>query len=300
MSWHLSRRNMLLALLGLLGLGCLGNQDCSAHLLALLPYQTNQPVPDPPRPVYDPYLRLLSHPDKQEIPCPQQTPRTKVLLLIGQSNAGNHAEQDFQTQYGEKVVNWSGNHCYLAASPLLGSTGRGGESWTLLGNLLVESGLADQVLLVPAAVSGTGIARWQAGGNLNRMLLNLLAGLRPRYRITQVLWHQGEADANLKTSQADYRKMFLSLAQSLRQAGVKAPIFVSVASICGQDPAWHPDNPVVVAQQSLPDPLRQIYAGVNTDQLLLPQDRMDGCHFSRTGQEKFARAWLERLRADPG
>ncbi|WP_456671162.1 hypothetical protein [Bradyrhizobium sp. Lot11] len=61
--------------------------------------------------------RLASGDQKKAIACPQQTERTAVLLLVGQSNAGNHAGQRFRSEHGERVVNFFDGQCYAAASP---------------------------------------------------------------------------------------------------------------------------------------------------------------------------------------
>lgn len=246
---------------------------------------------------YGDFDRLTNFPGKLAIPCPAQTARTMVLLLIGQSNTGNHAEMRYISEYGDKVLNSFGGKCFLAASPLLGTTGEGGESWTLLGNKLIAAGLADRVVLIPAGIGATSIQRWQQGGDLNDMLLAVLDEVRTHYRITHVLWHQGETDFFNKTSKSNYTAMFSSLVDSLRQHGVEAPIFPSVATRCVKGPAWFPDSPTAQAQQALPDKARNIFRGVDTDTLLTLADREDTCHYKKSGQEKFANAWLEVLRA---
>src|SRR5262249_2240954 len=137
--------------------------------------------------------------------------------------------------------------CYIAGSPLLGADGPWGEYWTELGNRLVQKRIFDRVVLVSSAIGATFVGQWQVGGlpggevevmpgfrmpvanpNLNAMLMNVLTQLRPYYRVTQVLWHQGESDG--KTSAEDYTRSFMSLVGSLRQRGLSAPIYVSVTS----------------------------------------------------------------------
>lgn len=247
---------------------------------------------------HDPFGRLVVHPAKPAVPCPQQDEGTVVLLLVGQSNAGNHAARIVQTEQGERVLNFSRGKCHVAGSPLLGATGSLGEPWTRLGDNLVVSARARHVILVPAAVSGSRMRQWQAGGELNGMLQATLDDLRPHYRITHVLWHQGESDFLGGTSQADYTRQFLSMVDSLRRRGVDAPVFVSVASRCGPDPAWTPANPVAAAQRALVDPARGILSGIDTDRLLAETDRADGCHLSASGQEKVSSSWLDRLASD--
>ena len=235
------------------------------------------------------FERLTEYPGKVEISCPEQSSRTVVLLLIGQSNAGNHQQGMHFSDYGDKVVNYANSKCYIASSPLLGASGIDGESWTLLGNKMIAAGLADRVILIPAAIGGSTVGRWSAGGDLNHVLYDAIDG---HYVITYILWHQGESDWIGGTSEKNYRDKFMSLIYSIRGAGSNAPIFVSVASVYGRRERH---NPITMAQNSLPSVKNKIYFGVNTDELILSDDRFDGCHFNASGQEKFANAWVDIL-----
>ncbi len=245
----------------------------------------------------DDHFRLTRFLGKTAIACPPQTDKTMVLLAIGQSNAANHQGQRYVSAYGDRVVNYFDGKCFIAASPLLGASGLMGESWTLLGNKLIAAGMADRVVLIPAAIGATKIERWAPGGDLNLMLMAALDEVKPHYGITQVLWHQGESDYGQRTPKEDYVRMFSGLVRSLRHRGVTAPIFPSVATTCEYDPQWVADNPIALAQQSLADKAGNVIPGVNSDALVGAMDRYDGCHFSATGQEKFAEAWVAVLRA---
>jgi hypothetical protein len=243
--------------------------------------------------VTDQLDRLVGYGGKHEIPCPAQSSRTPVLLIAGQSNAANSGGQRYVGAPG--VVNYFGGKCYEAASPLLGSTGIAGDSWTPLGNKLIESGVADHVILIASAMSGTSIERWKEGGDLNPMLMSVIAGAQRHYKITHVLWHQGEWDVG-NMSAAQYKGKFMSLVHSIRSSGVDAPIFVSIATRCElTDIPWKSDNEIAKAQRALPDPAQGIFQGVNTDELIGSIDRVDDCHFAHTGQEKMSSAWPKLL-----
>jgi lysophospholipase L1-like esterase len=244
--------------------------------------------------VEDAYHRLAAYRGKQEIECPPQTDRTLVLLIIGQSNAANSAGQ--RQPAHDHVVNYFDGKCYVASSPLLGTTSIGGESWTLLGTKLVTAGIADQVILVPSAMSGTSIVQWQNGGEMNLMLRSVLSGVAAHYRITHILWHQGENDFGSSLTKEQYTQKFRSLVNSIRAERVDAPIYVSVASRCElTDVPWTASNPIADAQRSLPNAEAHILQGVDTDALVGPSDRVDDCHFGASGQEKFANAWVPIL-----
>jgi hypothetical protein len=244
--------------------------------------------------IVDKYERLIGFREKQEIPCHAQTDRTMVLLIAGQSNAANSGGQRYIGQRG--VTNYFAGKCYIASSPLLGTTSIRGEPWTLLGNKLIEQEKADQVILIPTAMSGTSIEQWQDGGTINLMLQSVLSDVSSKYRITHVLWHQGEDDAGSDMTMAQYTSKFMSLVRSLRRAGVDAPIYVSVATRCDlNDKPWRPDNAIAEAQRLIPHNGVQIFPGVDSDALVGPFDRVDDCHFGHSGLEKVAQAWSELL-----
>jgi hypothetical protein len=244
--------------------------------------------------VVDGLDRLIEYRGKIETPCPPQTDKTMVLLTAGQSNAANSGGQRYSGL--PNVLNYFAGKCYIASSPLLGTTGIGGDSWTLLGNKIVERGLAAQVIIVATAMSGTSIDRWRDGADLNLMLRSVISDLKPHYRITQILWHQGEWDFGTSVTQRQYTDEFISLVESIRKLAVNAPIYVSVATRCDlTDHQWIPDNVIANAQKALPDGAKGIFRGVDTDTLMTSIDRMDDCHFGQSGQEKFAAAWIKVL-----
>jgi Carbohydrate esterase, sialic acid-specific acetylesterase len=255
----------------------------------------------PDRYTFDQAGRLESDDQKKAVACPQQTDRTAVLLLIGQSNAGNHAGQRYRSEHGETLVNFFDGQCYVAASPLLGSDGISGEYWTRLGNLLLDRGSFDRVILAPASISGSEVSRWAPGGDLNAAMIDTVSQLRRRgYRVTHVLWVQGEVDYVKRTNENDYRDRFVSLVGSLRSQGVAAPVYVAIATKClgksnGGTRFHSADNPVARAQLALPDPGANLRSGVNSDALLGDGDRYDDCHFGASGEEKVAKAWADLL-----
>ncbi|MEI9987395.1 MAG: sialate O-acetylesterase [Aliidongia sp.] len=173
-----------------------------------------------------------------------------------------------------------------------------GETWTLLGTKLVQSGLYRTVVLIPVAVGGSEIRRWAVGGDLNGAMQATIRAAAAHYTITGVLLDQGAADSALRTPEAQYRSDLASLIDSLHAAGVRAPFFITRCSVGGEN--WTPDNPIARAQASLADDQRGIFDGPDTDRDVTPLDRYDGYHFSASGQEKYTDAWIPLLRAHPG
>src|SRR5262249_57305744 len=136
-------------------------------------------------------------------------------------------------------------NCFTAVSPLLGATGTNGEYWTMLANILMSSNAFDSVIIAPAAVGGSDVARWAPKGDLNPLLVQTAADLMTQsYRPTHVLWHQGENDLLYGTGESEYTERFLGVVDTLRAAGIKAPVLVSIASKCSPVTNFAPNNAV--------------------------------------------------------
>lgn len=237
--------------------------------------------------------RLIAYPGKTEVKCPPPGSDTAVVLAIGQSNIANQAENRITSHYRGEVVNFFEGKCYRAESPLLGATAEEGEFLTLLGDRLVDDGAYRNVVIITSAVGASEIARWRKGGVLTGLMLHVLTGLLPGYRVTQVLWVQGEADYAIGTPPQAYADDFHSLLDTLSEGGVTAPVFLAVATRCVR--AWKADNPIAAAQRALVDN-RRVFLGADTDALVGDAERRpDGCHFGGRGQVKAADAFVAAI-----
>jgi hypothetical protein len=97
--------------------------------------------------------------------------RTVVILIAGQSNAGNHGGGDpYVARDQVDNFNLKDGLCYHAADPLLGTTAEGANFATRLGDLLIDAGAFDRVILVPIAVGGTTMEEWAGDSPVARLL----------------------------------------------------------------------------------------------------------------------------------
>ncbi|MBV8850133.1 MAG: hypothetical protein JOZ16_11180 [Methylobacteriaceae bacterium] len=246
---------------------------------------------------YDAYSRLVAYPGKRSTECPSQSDRTAVILIIGQSNAANSGGQRFESQSRHVAAYFDGK-CDIAASPLLGTSGIGGEPWSAAGDRLVIEGAFDDIVLITAAISGSGLSEWLPGHDLNAMLKRVIEDTQRRYKITHVLWQQGETDFSIGTTEDAYITGFRALASDLRAWGVTAPIYVAIATRCDVLAAqWSVDNAISRAQRMLAASGQGLAAGIDGDSLLDPLDRYDGCHFAGSGLTKVIDAWTKILGA---
>jgi len=242
---------------------------------------------------FDALGRLTYIEGKREVSCPIQNDDTVVMLVIGQSLSANHATQKFTTKYPDSVINYFNNKCYIASSPLLGASSEHGEFITPLADMLIKSKKYKTVVIVASGIGGTSINRWQFGGDLNAMLSKTIGQLSNSYKITHVIWQQGESDYLEHTSTASYINSFDSIVNTLLLKNVDAPIFISISTKCG--PNWVEDNPISLAQKKLVDN-KKIFIGVNTDILLDAIDRTpDECHLMGAGQIKISASYANAI-----
>ncbi|VAW94948.1 FIG00607098: hypothetical protein [hydrothermal vent metagenome] len=217
--------------------------------------------------------------------------KTMVALVFGQSNSANHGETKYKSE--QAVFNFFDGSCYKASDPLLGATGNDGSPWSRFGDKVIVNNIYEKVLLVPIGYGGSGIERWDIGGDLHHRITHIINQLKSEnIMVTHLLWHQGESEALLRTSKSEYKKRFLSMLATIRKHGVKVPIYVAVASRC-YDRAVNLE--IKEAQSELVDPTKGIYPGPNTDEINLVGDRYDGCHFSEVGLDKHANKWLKAI-----
>ena len=235
---------------------------------------------------FDALGRLISTSLSVEIKCPTQTQRTGLLFAFGQSNSANSAEYKFKEMELNGVVNYFNGKCYVAKSPLLGATGRGGEWISLTARKLIENGTYDNVVVVSSGISGTKIERWGSGNDLNEMVLNVLADVTKKYKVTDIIWHQGESDRKYTHTKV-YEHYFRTLVDDIRGLQINAPIFISIASICGAGEGWNYPNKITEAQTLLAKE-NGVELGINTDELIPISLRYDMCHFGKQAQEKAA------------
>jgi hypothetical protein len=245
----------------------------------------------------DNFTRLINYPGKIEVACPKQDKNTAVLLVIGQSNAANHGEKKFLTKYPSKVFSYFNGKCFVASSPLLGASGIDGEFITPLADKLIDNGDYKSVVIIASAIGGTPIKLWQKGGDLNSMMLAVLAEVGSKFKVTDVIWHQGETDFSAKTATEKYKDSFNSLLKTIRSKdNLMPPVYYAIATKCGPAPDWTANNPIAEAQRSLANSKYNIYLGADTDNLLLKEDRSLGqCHFSEKGQLKTAEAFAKAI-----
>ena len=135
-----------------------------------------------------------------EIACPEVkgSEPPLLLLVLGQSNAGNHGETRSASAHGAL---WLDGHCYRIADPLAGGAGSAGSIWSRLTASMGLQRSPRELLLVILAIDASRATNWIAPGPISTKLLSIGDALRSHHlTVSAVLWQQGEADARSATS----------------------------------------------------------------------------------------------------
>jgi hypothetical protein len=242
-----------------------------------------------------------------------------VILVAGQSNAGNSAQADADGKFYASSspvynLNIDDAKCYIAKAPLLGANG-GAQSFALpLADDLIKAGVFKAILLVPIAVSGSFIEQWRPSANfLFKRFETAISDLRNiGLQPSLILWHQGESNAGsyicsdtldgepLTVTPAialagtlNWMQSFFEIVARIRGLRVDAPIFVAVATSSGNPTI---SREIQLAQTKVTDPAWGIYPGPNTDAMEFSLRRSDDqCHFSSEGNIAHAQLWSDIL-----
>lgn len=244
----------------------------------------NSPIPD------NLPTQKLNHIEKDEVPC-DTIPRDNLMvaLTFGQSNSANHGESRFKPT--SNVYSLERGKCYVAEDPLLDATGTGGSVWTRLGEKLIKKDIYKNVLFISIGVTGSDISSWDVDGiNHNALIESIESIQKNKFKITHLLWHQGEKDSALKRHPDRYKDLFISMLKSIRKKDIKAPIFISVATYSKNGVS----EEIQHAQKEIINNSLNIYAGPNSD-TLGKEFRYDGVHFSDEGLDKLSDLWLKSI-----
>lgn len=243
------------------------------------------------------------------------TKKTLVLVAFGQSNAANHGDVAYECKHN--VINYylDKNICYKAKDPLLGATNDprspGGSIWSRLGDLLIESGKYDQVVIAPIAIDGSFAQEWAPGGQYFSRILAVSSQLAKLHlKVSAYLWIQGEAEAAFDPDTVKYKATITSMIEGMRSAGFKAPVYIAIATTCrnsmiGADYEFLNENErlyKLVAQQAIEqaqfeliNPAKGILLGPNLDLISARYARKDYCHLNAFGQQTAAAMWRSIL-----
>jgi hypothetical protein len=146
-------------------------------------------------------------------------PQKKIFLLLGQSNMAGRGTitLEYQNMQYERVLMLNKNNEWVLAKhplhfdkPKVAGVGPG----LSFGAALADAFPQDTIYLVPCAVGGTSISKWEPGAYdkstdthpYDDALLRIKEAMK-KGKITGAIWLQGESDSNPKAAEAYLSKL---------------------------------------------------------------------------------------------
>lgn len=162
-----------------------------------------------------------------------------VYLLCGQSNmAGRGAIDGAENESRSRRV-WTfdrESRWRPADHPLHWDRPDAGVGPGLAFGIAVHERTGRPVGLVPCAVGGSPLSRWEKGGDLYAAAVDRATNARMRGRLRGVLWHQGETDAMRADLAESYGDRLTRMVADLR-ADLGEPELPLVVGLLGPLPA---------------------------------------------------------------
>jgi hypothetical protein len=244
----------------------------------------------------------------------------EVFLIAGQSNAeglrnfGEKASVDdrvncFDYQkidFLDEVPPFQ-SFSHIERTSSIAPRGQGTWCWGELGDLLAKR-LNVPIMFFNAAYEGTSIENWYSssiGVSTKHSYYQFIfpnqtpysyLRISLQYYISQlglrsVLWQQGEAESNLKTTQEYYQTALRKIIEKSRlESGKKISWMLARTSLFNTNQIY---PTVINAQNSIINPADYIFEGPYTDSIQAP--RPEGVHFTDSGISDLAKAWDAKM-----
>ena len=235
----------------------------------------------------DNYQKGLAH---REVVDWAQLNRDSLLVLFtaGQSHASSHVRTRYYPR--NEVFTLYGNKIYKTEDPLLNACGRRGSIWSRLADMLIDSNVCHQVVLVNTASGGSSIKDWAYNKaykhKLDQAFNDLrVAQLSPDY----ILWIQGQKDNVLNTPKDEYIRAFDTLKSNFGYSGITAPFIMAVSTYSPTAATFVDgrglDTSIQSAQLEIIENYNDVFQGPWLDSLILASHRHDGLHLSDLAAE---------------
>lgn len=222
-----------------------------------------------------------------------------LYLLIGQSNMAGRGipEPEDQTANPRVLAFTAEGHWRLAAEPITVDPNKfhGVGPGVAFGKAMAEAQPQRSIGLIPCAVGGTPLKRWEPGADLYSNAVHQAKLAMQFGNLRGILWHQGESDSNSENAPT-YATRLASMINALRN-DLGAPNAPFVAGELGQFLITRTNNPNLFAKQlnevfrDLPS--RLAFTGCATSDGL--RDKGDGLHFDSASQREFGKRYARQM-----
>lgn len=159
----------------------------------------------------------------------------KSFLLIGQSNmAGFGLLHEVSPIHHPRIFMHRNGQWIPAEEPLHQEHARDGVGLGMrFAEVVAQKWETETIGLVPSAVSGTSIRRWQPGADLYQRALRRARIALESSTLAGILWLQGEADSGTKADALGHYALFEEMVIAFRE-DLNAPYVPFIAGALGE------------------------------------------------------------------
>lgn len=143
-----------------------------------------------------------------------------LYLLIGQSNmAGRGGIEEVDKQVHPRVIKFTKEETWAPGvdplhfdKPSIVGVGLGSS----FGRAMADADKDVVIGLIPCAVGGTPLSRWQKGGDLYKQAVARAQAALKVGTLKGILWHQGEGDSGSEKTASNYGERLAQMVRDLR------------------------------------------------------------------------------------
>jgi Carbohydrate esterase, sialic acid-specific acetylesterase len=223
-----------------------------------------------------------------------------LYLLMGQSNMAGRGEigTEDKTPHPRVLVLTTNNVWETAVEPITHDrkSGLGVGPSLAFGKAMAEKDPSVTIGLVPCAIGGTRLNRWQKGADLYERAVKRAQIAMKDGTLEGVLWHQGESDSGTNTLANSYGERLYQMIRDLR-TDLGSTNLPFVAAQIGEFLYTRKDNPspfaktVNTALAKLPENV-PFTACVSSHDL---KDKGDNLHFDAASQREMGRRYATEM-----
>lgn len=230
--------------------------------------------------------------------APPAREKFDLYLLMGQSNMAGRGKIEPQDRLPHprvfkftKEMTWAPAVDPLHFDKPVAGVGLG----STFGRVMADAEPEVFIGLIPTAVGGTPLMRWEKGGDLYQKAVVRAHAAMKHGALRGVLWHQGESDAGSPQTQSTYAARLERMIADLRR-DLDAPNVPFVAGELGI--FGDPEQKGNAAKLAINQQLGSLVGKVNNYAVVSSRDlkhKGDGTHFDAASLRTFGRRYAEAM-----
>ncbi len=226
--------------------------------------------------------------------------KLELYLLMGQSNMAGRGkiETEDKTPHPRVIMFETNNSWAAAIDPITKDrkSGLGVGPGLSFGKTMADRNPDVTIGLIPCAVGGTPLKRWQKGGDLYERAVKRAKLAMKDGTLKGVIWHQGESDTGAKTNADTYGTRLAQMIKDLR-ADLDAPNLPVVVGELGPFVINRTKDNLPLAK-IVDDALKNLSNNIPLTACASSEGLKDGgdnLHFDAASQREFGRRYAAEM-----